>query len=206
MTSFFSENDKTRISAAIRDAESKTSGEIVAVVATQSDSYIYAPFLAGAIAALLTPWILMTFTWSSAIEIYLTQLCVFVLISAVFSPPKMRMQLVPRSVRRRHTSRRAAEQFLSHNLHATAGRTGVLIFVSIAERHAEIVADSAINQKVPHGTWQNTVDRLVRDIGSGRAADGFVAAISEVGRHLAEQFPPGKLNPNEIPDHLIILD
>jgi putative membrane protein len=98
------------------------------------------------------------------------------------------------------------EQFLVQNLHTTAGRTGVLIFVSVAERHAEIVADSDIEARVPKGTWQEIVSRLTAAFTAGNHADGFVAAIEEVGGHLANHFPPGTADLNELPDHLIVLD
>ena len=69
--------------------------------------------------------------------------------------------------------RRAVEQFLAQNLHTTEGRTGVLIFISVAERYAEILADPGIHAKVP-GTLARDRRRLTDQIGEDRAADGFV--------------------------------
>ena len=114
--------------------------------------------------------------------------------------------LVPNSVQNAHAHRRATEQFLVQNLHTTANRTGVLIFVSVAERHAEILADKGIDAKVPPGTWQQIVDTLTREIADGRAADGFVHAIEQTGHHLSQHFPPGSHDPDELPNHLIVLD
>jgi putative membrane protein len=113
--------------------------------------------------------------------------------------------LVPASVKKSRAHRRAVEQFLAQNMHTTQGRTGVLIFVSVAERYAEILADSGINALVPKSEWQAIVDDLTRQIGGGRAADGFVSAVTAVGKHLAKHFPPGSADRNELPDHLIIL-
>lgn len=202
----FSAHETERISGAITQAERKTSGEIVAVVADSSDSYLYVPFLWAALAALLVPWPLIYFTWMQVQYIYLIQLVVFSALVALLWPKRVRTALVPRAVRRSHAKRRATEQFLVQNLHTTAGRTGVLIFVSVAERHAEILADHGIDTKVPAGTWQTIVDNLTREIGNGRAADGFVGAINAAGEHLAQHFPPGMADPNELPDHLIILE
>jgi putative membrane protein len=98
------------------------------------------------------------------------------------------------------------EQFVAQNLHTTAGRTGVLIFISAAERHAEIVADAGIEARVPKGTWQGIVSALTAAFSAGRHTDGFVAAIEAVGGHLATHFPPGSYDANELPDHLIVLD
>jgi putative membrane protein len=202
----FSTQEAERISAAITQAERKTSGEIVAVVAESSDSYLYVPFLWAALLALLVPWPLIHFTWMQVQYIYLIQLVVFAALVVLLWPKWLRTALVPRAMRQLHAKRRATEQFLVQNLHTTSGRTGVLIFVSVAERHAEVLADQGIDAKVPPGTWQTIVDDLTREIGNGRAADGFVGAITAAGEHLAQHFPPGAVDPNELPDHLIILE
>ncbi len=209
----FNAEEEQRISAAISAAERKTSGEIVAVIAQSSENYLYVPFLIASLVALFVPWPLMHLvwtpdknTWIENQHIYLIQLLVFLILLAAIWPKRIRSVLVPRTVRAAHAKRRATEQFLAQNLHTTAGRTGVLIFVSVAERHAEILADKGIDERVPAGTWQEIVDRLTKEISEGRAAEGFVHAIDTAGKHLATHFPPGKIDPNELPDHLIILD
>lgn len=203
--SMLTQTEAARISSAISTAERKTSGEIVAVVATSSDTYLYVPFLWAGLIALLVPWPLIHFTWMKVQIIYLLQLLTFLVLLAALWPKRIRTALIPKSVRIAHAHRRATEQFLVQNLHTTASRTGVLIFVSVAERHAEVLADTAIDQRVAPGTWQGIVDDLTRDIADGRAADGFVAAIERCGHHLAEHFPPRPHDPNELPDHLIVL-
>lgn len=195
-----------RISAAITAAEAKTSGEIVAVVASESDGYLYAPFLWAALAALVAAWPLIYFTWMSVQWIYVLQVLVFGLLSFVLASRPLRYRLVPRAVLVERAHSRAVEQFLAQNLHTTVGRTGVLIFVSVAERYAEILADAGIHQKVPEGTWQTIVDELTSHIGNGRTTDGFVAAINMVGEHLAEHFPPGAAPANTLTNHLIVLN
>ena len=202
----FTQAEEERISATITAAERKTCGEIVAVVTEASESYLYVPFLWAALAALLLPWPLIHFTWMNVQYIYIFQLLVFLVLLVVLWPKGVRTQLVPKTVRNEHAHRRATQQFLVQNLHTTKGRTGILIFVSIAERHAEILADTGIDSKVPPGTWQETVDRLTAEIADGRAADGFVHAIEACGAHLARHFPPGASDPNELPDHLIVLE
>jgi len=202
----FNKDEEDRISDAITVAERRTSGEIVAVVTEQSESYLYVPFLWAALAALIVPWPLVHFTWMRVQDIYLIQLLVFLVLLALLWAKRVRTSLIPKSVRKEHAHRRAMQQFLVQNLHTTRGRTGILIFVSVAERHAEILADTGIDAKVPPGTWQDTVDRLSADIGDGRAVEGFVHAIETCGAHLARHFPPGSDDPNELPDHLIVLD
>ena len=202
----FSETDEHRIAEAISTAEQKTSGEIVAVVAGESSTYLYAPFLWASVIALLVPWPLILWTWWPSAWIYLAQVIAFALVLAITVPRPIRYRLVPSRIKRARAQRRAMEQFVAQNMHTTQGRTGVLIFVSVAERHAQIVADTAIHQRVPDGTWQGIVNQLTRAFGAGRPVEGFVHAIEVVGQHLAAHFPPGSCDANELPDHLIVLD
>lgn len=203
--SLFSDADEQRISAAIADAERRTSGEIVVVVAAQSDGYHYVPPLVGAIVSLAVPWALIYFTQLGLIPIYLIQLAVFLIVTLALLPAAIRLLLVPPYLKRQHAHRRAIEQFLAQNLHTTEGRTGVLLFVSVAERYAEIIADRAIDVQVQDGVWKTIIDELTGAIGAGRPTEGFVAAIGSIGSTLAQHFPPGTNDPNELPDHLIIL-
>ena len=201
----FSEADEAAIAEAIANAENATSGEIVAVVAAESGSYLYVPILWAALIALLVPWPFIYLTWVPVQWIYLAQLVGFVLIAAALSPRRVRLSLVPRSMKRERAHRRAVEQFLVQNLATTKGRTGVLIFVSVAERYAEIIPDTGISSKVPSGEWKGIVDALTRRIGAGEPAKGFIEAIGTIGQHLARHFPPGSVETNELPNHLIVL-
>ena len=204
--SLFSEGEQDRIAAAIAEAERNTSGEIVAVVAAESASYLHVPVVVAALVALLVPWPLVYFTWWPVQWIYAAQLAVFALLLLTLLSRQVRFALVPRGVKHQRAHRRAVEQFLAQNLHTTAGSTGVLIFLSVAERYAEVLADQRINSRVPPGTWQAIVDELTAGIAAGRAADALIAAISSVGGLLAAHFPPGSTDRNELPNHLIVLE
>ncbi|MBS0238790.1 MAG: TPM domain-containing protein [Proteobacteria bacterium] len=203
--SLISAKDEERISAAITEAERNTSGEIVAVLAEQSSRYQHIPFMWAGLLALVIPWPLIYYTWMPVQWIFLIQLLVFLALLALAWHPRVRTSLVPKAILNANTRRRASEQFLAQNLHTTEGRTGVLIFVSLAEKRVEVIADSGIDALVPQGTWQKIVDELTADIGAGRAVDGFERAIKNIGDLLAAHFPPGDADPNVLPDHLIVL-
>ena len=113
---------------------------------------------------------------------------------------------MPGSIKRDRAHKRAVEQFLAQNLYTTAGHTGVLIFISAAEHFAEIIADRNIYKLVPQEDWQAMVDRLTARIGDGMAADGLIETIRATGDVLAKHFPPGSSNPNQLPNHLIVID
>ena len=82
---------------------------------------------------------------------------------------------------------------------ATRGRGTV----DITRDVTKIVADSGINAKVAPDAWAGAVAALVGAIKAHRPGDGFVAAIELCGAELARNFPPGKLNPNELSDRLV---
>jgi putative membrane protein len=117
----------------------------------------------------------------------------------------VRLALVPSSVKQQRAHARAVDQFVAQNLYTIASHTGVLIFVSVEERYAEIIADRHIHARVPQQRWDAIVSTLTGEIGAGRPADGFVAAIDEVGAILAAEYPPGSSNPDELPNHLIVI-
>ena len=199
------QDDKTRVAEAITRAERATSGEIVAMIAPDSGSYMYVPFLWAALAALAAPWPFVFWTWWTIQHIYLLQLAVFAVLVLVLWPMPVRLALVPRRVKHARAHRRAVEQFLAQNLHTTVGRTGVLIFVSAAERFAEVLADAAIHARVPKAEWDAIVADLTQHIGRGEAAEGFVRAIVATGQHLARHFPPGSQDTRALANHLIVL-
>lgn len=202
---FVSEQDQQRVADAITRAESQTSGEIVAVIAAESASYFYVAFMWAALAALAVPFPFIFWTWWPVQHIYLLQIVVFAVLVAVLMYRPLRLALVPTTLKHGRAHRRAVEQFLAQNLHTIPGHTGVLIFVSVAERFAEILADKGIDAKVPETTWDTIVMDLADAIGKGKAGDGFVRAIDAVGAHLAQHFPPGSRDPQGLTNHLIVL-
>jgi putative membrane protein len=201
-----SAKDRERVAAAIGEAEKHTSGEIVAVVATASASYVSVAPLVAALVALLVPWPLIYFTWWPVQWIYLLQLAVFLVVASIIYYRPIRMALVPASIKRDRAHKRAVEQFLAQNLYTTDGHTGVLIFLSAAEHYAEIIADRNIYKLAPQDEWQAMVDRLTSRIGDGRAADGLIETIEAAGALLSKHYPPGSGSTNELPNHLIVID
>ena len=198
-----SDADKLRIVEAIRVAEEKTSGEIFCVIARACDDYELVPIAWAAVVALAVPLSLVYLTaWPAGI-IYLLQLAAFVATAVALSMPMIRFRIVPKSRMRERAHAEAMRQFLAHGIHLTEQRTGVLIFASVAERYAEIVADSGINDKVSPDAWTGAIAAMISAIRDGRPGDGFVAAVELCGAELARHFPPGALNPDELPNRVV---
>ncbi|HYZ48105.1 MAG TPA: hypothetical protein VE567_04350, partial [Sphingomonas sp.] len=87
----------------------------------------------------------------------------------------------------------------------TATRTGVLLYLSLAERRAEIVADASIQSKISGEEWGEAMVALLDGVRGGRPGDGMAAAIGRIGDVLAKHFPRTDTDPNELPDRLIRL-
>lgn len=200
-----SAEDRTRISEAIRVAETNTSGEIVCVLAQSSTPATALPVFLAAVGALLFPWLIVSFTAMPVYRMLSLQAVVFLALIAVLGWTPIRVALMPKSARRAVAYRVAMEQFVRRGIGRTRGRTGVLIFVSLAERYARIIADEGISARVPQSQWQAAVDALVAHMRDGRIADGFVAAIELCGRELAQDFPRTVDTRDELPDRIYLI-
>lgn len=197
--------DRERISTAIRAAEANTSGEIVCVLAQTSSDATALPIFLAAAAALAVPWLLVAFTAMPVHRILLLQIVVFVALAAILTLPRVRIALVPRAMRRVVAHRVAMEQFMIRGIARKKDRTGILIFVSLAERYARIVADDGIAAHVPQAQWRGAIDALVAHMSSGRIADGFIAAIDVCGNVLAAHFPRSEGSRDELPDRIYLI-
>lgn len=228
MTMLLSSQDHQRIEQSIATAEAATCGEIVCVVAEEAAAYVEIPLAWASAGALVLPIIPLTFgiaatrldsalggwgvahiaasgaTVAAAIGAYaLLQSLLFIAIALLVSVPFVRRMLTPASLKRGHVHRRAMEQFFARDLHNTRNRTGILIYASLNDRVAEVIADTGIDAKVGPGVWDNIIAALLQHIKAGQPGDGFVTAIEKCGRLLATHFPADRSNPNELSNAIV---
>jgi putative membrane protein len=197
--------ERTRIANAIRSAEARTSGEIVCVLARSSSHATALPVLLAAALALALPWLLVACTALTVERILLLQIAVFLALLLLLSVPRVRVALMPRKTRRAIAHRVAMEQFAVRGLARKKDRSGIMIFVSLAERYARIIADDGIAARVPQAEWRAAVDALVAHMRDGRIADGFVTAIDLCGEKLATHFPRTAASGDELPDRIYVI-
>ena len=220
----FSEADRIRIGAAVTAAEANSDGEIVTVVSGQSDSYndvvlhwaVLVLFLAVAVAAAIPGRLILlldvvaggwdTWTPGELIAILLVVLAVKFLIARwIFGLRPIRLALTPHGTKARRVRRRGLLLFRLATENRTRAKTGVLLYLSLAEHRAEIVADAAIHAKAPQEEWGEAMAALVAAMRDNRPGDGMAAAIERIGAVLARHFPHTGTDPNEMPDRLIEL-
>ena len=112
---------------------------------------------------------------------------------------------MPRKMRRAVAHQKAMEQFISRGIAGNKDHAGILIFVSLAERYARIIADDDIAARVQQSAWQGAVDALIAHMRNGRIADGFVAAIDACGDELAKHFPRPAGSHRELADRIYVI-
>jgi len=218
-----SPEDHKIVSDAVAAAEQATSGEIVPVIADRSDGYTDIAFAWAAGLAFTVQTLLVLFpdpplrfyeslhgTWnaewlphdvfgmSAAIGILVFFLA-FLL--QLWSP--LRFALIPGIVKTNRVEEKAIELFKVGAEKRTRGHTGVLIYLSMQEHRAEIVADRPILEKVEPEVWGDAMAGMLAEIRQGKVADGLAAGIRDVGAILSQHFPRGEEDRNELPDRLI---
>ena len=119
--------------------------------------------------------------------------------------PPLKFWLILPAIKTQRTFARAVSLFKVGAERRTHGRTGVLIYLSMREHRAQIIADEAIASKVTPETWGEAMAAMLVEIKQGRCADGMIAAVEQVGAVLAEHFPRAEDDTNELPDRLIEL-
>ncbi|WP_164157156.1 TPM domain-containing protein [Sandarakinorhabdus rubra] len=218
----FDAQDRARIAAAIHAAEAQTSGEIVVIVSTRVRRYPATALTVAALAAFTLPLAAVLMGWQPGVLLadwgeqdvtsridhavegfVLVQLLLFLAVAALLHFTALARMLTPAGQRRDRVHADATAQFRARSLDATAGRTGILLYVDEPEHVAEVITDAGVFEKVAPEAWAETVTVLVDGIRAGRAADGLIAAIERAGAVLAHHLPPAADNPNELPDHLI---
>jgi len=217
--------DHDLVTAAVAAAEEHTSGEIVTVIAAQSNDYddvalVWASviaFLAMSIVALFPDFYqglyyrlsggwgheLTPNQWLGTVIAVGVLKWIGVWLILLWRP--LRLWLTPRAILAGRVRARAVDLFKVGTEAKTLGRTGVLLYVSLREHRADIVADEAIASKVAPEVWGDAMASLIELVRKGKPGEGMAEAVRQMGVVLAEHFPRGSENPNELPDRLIEL-
>lgn len=218
-----SAEDHALVTAAVREAEQTTAAEIVTVVAERSDHYQDVPLLWAGGASLLVlsllaamprlhlavldllhaGWVHGTDAATAFLFAFLAAVVAFVLVWALLQWLPLRLIVTPRDYKIARTHRRALDLFRVKVEGRTDGRNGVLIYLSLAEHRAEIVADAAVTRVISPETWAEVMAEMLEIVGEGRIADGMAAAVRAAGRVLAPHFPRDARDENELDDRLI---
>jgi putative membrane protein len=198
-------DDLSRISDAVRAAERNTSGEIVVVIDRVASRFTSVSISMAFVLGLLVPWPLIALTSFSAQRIFLFQLITTCAALGFFLWSGRNGGLVPQFIQRRQAHEVALREFMVRGLSRTKDRTGILIYVALAERYAEVVADTGIAARVDASAWRGIIDEITTATKEGRLADGLVGAVEQAGRLLAKDFPPREKDEDELSNKVIVI-
>jgi putative membrane protein len=221
----FTPEEHGQVTAAVTQAERSSDAEIVTVVTEKSDSYHDVGLHYAVLAMLLVPaalaalpqsvidyWTAYFLGWNADVTrtvlmafLFMKLAAAFLIVRYALAYMPLRMALTPGSTKSRRVRRRAVELFKVAAERRTVGRTGVLLYLSLREHRAEIVADEAIVAKVAPELWGEAMADLVEEVKAGRPGSGMAKAVERIGAVLAEHFPKTRTDENELPDRLIEL-
>jgi putative membrane protein len=196
---------QANIEAAFGAAQRRTRAPIVCVLARSSGHYEFAALLWSGLIGLMTPWPLMVFTQLSAQRIFIAQLAVCFAATAILSLTPLRLLLTPIRVRRANAHRAALAEFSVRGLDRASERNGVLIYVSLAERYARVVAAESAAQAIAQGQWQGLVDALTADLRDRGSAEALTNAAGRCADLLAPIFPPASDAPPQHRQHFHVV-
>lgn len=220
-----SEADHQLVSEAVAAAEVGTSGEIVTLVAAQSDSYRDVALHYAALAMLAVPvklallpaswidwWTGLLLGWngewtrgSIMLALFVAMALAFLVVRLALGWAPLLRALTPGFIKTNRVRARAVAHFRAACEGRTTGRTGILIYISLAEHRAEIVADRAITAKVDPAVWGAAMAAMVDEVKQGRLGQGMALAVGHVGAVLAEHLPREAGDVNELPDRVVEL-
>jgi putative membrane protein len=206
---FLSADDQERVRRCVEDVEKTTSGEIVPMVVPASSRYPAAALLGALIAGLLVavaavaaeclrkPWGAFTLfdLWLFPVVFAAAFVAAYALMALV---PSARRLFIRPAEMREEVDEAALTGFYREGLANTRDRTGILIFVSVFERRACVLADKGINEKVPPEAWQEVVDLVTEGFGRREHAEAICRAVARCGEHLRAHFPVKPDDTNEL--------
>jgi uncharacterized membrane protein len=100
---------------------------------------------------------------------------------------------------------RALDVFSLLRIWDTEHNNGVLIYLLLADRNVEIIADRGIDAKVGIDGWENICRAMEADFRAGNFEAGVIKGIEAVSREIAKHFPPSGPHPNELPDQPVVM-
>jgi putative membrane protein len=218
---FFSEEERSSISLAVTEAERKTSGEIVPVIATMSGRYDRAEDLFGlalGVILLVLSWVYVHVIkpprgdWSTGFTLDLPALIVIVvggfIVGVILASyiPVLRRLFLTRKEMREEVGRAAIQAFHNFHVRKTAHGTGIIIYISLYERMVHVLGDEAIAQKISQEDWNSVRNLIIEGIRNKKAAEGLRQAILQCGALLAGCFPIRPDDVDELSNEIRIID
>jgi putative membrane protein len=206
---FFSPADHAAIEAAVREVEARSAGEIVPYAVERSDRYVRALWTAatlGALAgALLAAIVRRTGDfWGGPVGLWIALPpatgAALGWLAALFVPAVRRLLVPPEALAER-VRHRAMQAFVEEEVFRTRDRTGILIFVSLFERHVVVRADRGLDGVVSPREWEEVVASITAGMGRGQPGPALAEGIRRCAS-FTSRLPPRPDDRDELPGQL----
>ena len=185
----------------VTEAEEKTAADLVVVVRPCSGSYRDVDYLFGAVAAWLG--LLLVLFSPRVVHVYAVPLELAGLFAAaawVSSVTPLRRWLTTRRRRECQVKAAAMAAFVEEGVSHTRLRAGVLVYWSVLERHAEVIADDGVPAAVPPGEWNAFLFDIKQMEQRADPAAALLEDVRGLGRLLARFLPARETSPHELPN------
>jgi putative membrane protein len=194
----------TALRDAIAAVEARSSAELVVSVRASSAAYRHAEVVIGVAAALAALAFLLFSPYPFALHWFLIDpVLVGALVALAASRlPPVRRALTPRAVQERRVRDAAGAVFLAKGVHHTRERTGILLYISLLERRALLVADAAVEREVPRREWRAVAAAIEQVVAGGGDGREVARALAPLGDLLALHLPRRAGDVNELPDEV----
>lgn len=218
----FSEEQRQQVNHAIAEAESRTTAELVPVVAAASGRYERPEDVVGlwsGIAAMVMLWTLLPGAaeepgaWGGVSLGWRLFWSIVALVAGFMGGATvagywwpLRWWFTPTAQMKAEVAARARQVFYDSSVHHTGGGTGLLLYISLYERRAAVLADRAIIERVGQDTLDHLCDELTTRLRSGSITDALCDTLRDAGNQLARALPRQADTVNELPDTLVLLD
>ena len=197
----FTLKEQEALTEAIAAFERETSAELVVVVAEQSDSYMDIAYSWSLAISSLVVWGLWFGHLLHAFPaLWMTQGIAFLVALIFLQEGRFSAKLAPKNVQMKHARFAAAAQFTLKQMTQTTGKTGIMLYISLAEHYAEIRADQSVNQSVSEDIWDRLLSPLIRAIPEHGLAHALQDMIRESAATLKPYLPRQTEDVNELPN------
>lgn len=202
---FLTKDEQQRLIDCVKDVESRTSGEIVPVIASDSYDYPRAAHLGGLVLGILASIGLAMLLGREDMWVFiLLFLAAYVIFSRVLNMvPAIKKPFISKREMREEVEEAAVTAFYLNGLHRTRDLTGIIIYVSVYERSVQVLADKGINDKVDPAVWQEVVAMITKGIRDGRPGEALCEGVKRCGELITEHFPIKHDDTDELPNLIV---
>lgn len=217
-----SDADRERVNRAVRDAESVTSAELVPVVAQCSGRYDRAEDVVGlwgGLLALAVVWLMLpsavadSGSWGhpspgGQLVALLAAVVAGFLVGAILASrlPGLRRPFTPHRQMAEEVLLRARSVFYDQRVHHTAAGSGLLLYVSLYERMAAVIADQSVLEKLGQDQIDSLCQELTQQLQHRTPVDALCATLEVAGQRLRTVLPRSEDDVNELADALVVVE